>query len=147
MKQFRIFIASLALTCLAFFPAIALADDDDLDVTMEVFDDLKGMDDDLVVMRGPDHEDDDEEHDGEEADGDHESDEVEDHESDDEMDHEDEESDDFHGDEGKEDHFEHDDEESEDDMDLEEEDDHEEGEEKSMMTNSTLSQTSMRKTT
>jgi len=54
MKQFSIFIATLALTCVAMFPTASLAEDlDDLDVTMEVLDDTSDIDDAVAQMRGP----------------------------------------------------------------------------------------------
>ncbi len=52
MKQLRLFIASIALTCIATFPATSMANDD-LDVTMDVFDDLAEVDDAITEMRGP----------------------------------------------------------------------------------------------
>ena len=55
MKQLSIFIATLVLTCFAFVPAVARADDmDDLDVTMDVFDDIASIDGDIAMMEGPD---------------------------------------------------------------------------------------------
>ena len=55
MKQLSIFIATLVLTCFAFVPAVARADDmDDLDVTMDVFDDITSIDGDIAMMEGPD---------------------------------------------------------------------------------------------
>ncbi len=54
MKQINIFIASLALTCFAMFPAVALAGDlDDLEVTMEVLDAESDLNDTITEMRGP----------------------------------------------------------------------------------------------
>jgi hypothetical protein len=54
MKNLRLFLASLALTCCGFFPAAAMADDmDELDVTMEVLDDVAGIDGNVMIMRGP----------------------------------------------------------------------------------------------
>ncbi len=54
MKQINIFTASLALTCLAMFPAAALAGDlDDLEVTMEVLDAESDLDGTIAEMRGP----------------------------------------------------------------------------------------------
>ena len=58
MKQINIFTASLALTCLAMFPAAALAGDlDDLEVTMEVLDYESDLDGTIAEMRGPDNDD------------------------------------------------------------------------------------------
>ena len=73
MKQLNLFMAILALTCIAFFPATARADGglDDLEVTMVVLDDASDLGDELAEMRGPDDEVD--EHDGyngDETDGD-----------------------------------------------------------------------------
>jgi hypothetical protein len=56
MKQLNVFIATLVITCFSMLPAIALADDhelDDLDVTMDVVDDLEGIDDIVNEMPGP----------------------------------------------------------------------------------------------
>ena len=53
MKHIRIFFASLVLTCFALSPAAALANDDELDVTMEVIDDLADIDGEVMRMRGP----------------------------------------------------------------------------------------------
>ena len=50
MKQFNIFLASLALSLFALFPAAAMADDDELDVTMEVLDSIADIF--LVLGRG-----------------------------------------------------------------------------------------------
>jgi hypothetical protein len=58
MKQLTIFLATLVLTGLALSPAAARADDlDDLEVTMEVFDDLSDLDGEIARMDGPDHDD------------------------------------------------------------------------------------------
>ena len=55
MKQFNVFLATLALTCFALMPTAANAGDlDDLDVTMEVVDDVAGITDVVSEMRGPD---------------------------------------------------------------------------------------------
>ena len=56
MKQLNIFLATLVLTCFAFFPGVTLADDamEDLDVTMIVVDDSGDLDDAISEMRGPD---------------------------------------------------------------------------------------------
>ena len=54
MKNLRLFLASLALTCIGFFPAVATADDmDELDVTMEVLDSVAGIDGNVLIMSGP----------------------------------------------------------------------------------------------
>ena len=54
MKQLNILIASMVLTTTGMLPAVALADMDDLDVTMEVLDDIADIDGQVLVMRGPD---------------------------------------------------------------------------------------------
>ena len=57
MKQFNVFLATLALTCFSLMPAAANADDlDDLDVTMEVVDDAADITDLVSEMRGPDRD-------------------------------------------------------------------------------------------
>jgi len=54
----KVFIATLVLTCFACFPAAVFADGlDDLDVTMEVMDDMAGIDDAILEMRGPEDDD------------------------------------------------------------------------------------------
>jgi len=54
----KVFIATLVLTCFAYFPAPVFADGlDDLDVTMEVMDDMAGIDDAVLEMRGPEGDD------------------------------------------------------------------------------------------
>ena len=56
MKHFNVFVATLVLTCFAMVPAVAKADDDeleDLDVTMQIVDDPEGIDDSGHEMRGP----------------------------------------------------------------------------------------------
>ena len=54
MKNLRLFLASLALTCCGFFPAVAMADDmDELDVTMDVLDSVAGVDGNVLIMSGP----------------------------------------------------------------------------------------------
>ena len=71
MKELKILLASMALTCSALFPAVSSANDE-LDVTMDIFEDLADIDDDIATMRGPgDHDDDfgDDEHSGEDFDG------------------------------------------------------------------------------
>ena len=52
MKALDVFITALVLTCFAFLPLTAQADEDldDLDVTMEVLDDETGLDDDIAEM-------------------------------------------------------------------------------------------------
>lgn len=76
MKHLHVFVWTLALTCLAMFPATVRADDDDLegfDVTMEVLDDDADLDGMMAEMRGPESN---ESNDG--TDGDDESDEADD---------------------------------------------------------------------
>jgi len=54
MKQFNVFVATLVLTCFAFLPTTAHADDlDGLDVTMEVMDDISEIGDTISEMQGP----------------------------------------------------------------------------------------------
>ena len=54
MRHLSILIATLVLACFALFPGTALADTlDDLDVTMEVIDDIAGIDAAVSEMRGP----------------------------------------------------------------------------------------------
>jgi hypothetical protein len=54
MKNLRLFLASLALTCCGLFPAVTLADDmDELDVTMDVLDSVAGIDGNVLIMSGP----------------------------------------------------------------------------------------------
>ncbi|MCH8249328.1 MAG: hypothetical protein IH913_06965, partial [Proteobacteria bacterium] len=75
MKQLSIFMAVLALTFFAFFPAYAHADDtmEDLDITMVVVDDAGDLEGTISEMSGPDDHDvsdddwEDEEHDGDGA--------------------------------------------------------------------------------
>lgn len=58
MKQLTICLATLVLTCFALAPAAARADElDDLEVTMEVFDDLGQIDGEIAEMDGPDRDD------------------------------------------------------------------------------------------
>ncbi len=58
MKHLTIFLATVVLTCLAFMPATARADDlDDLAVTMEVLDDVAELEDAISRMDGPDEDD------------------------------------------------------------------------------------------
>ena len=84
MKHFRLFLATLGLTGLAFMPATALANGlDDLDVTMDVMESMENIDEVIYAMPGPegsdavdsDHDGDDELYeDGEEEGGpDHEA--------------------------------------------------------------------------
>ncbi len=77
MKHLNVFFVTLALTCLALFPATVRADDDleDLDVTMVVLDDDTDLEDVIAEMRGPEVED---SNDGAGHDGDHEGDESDD---------------------------------------------------------------------
>ncbi len=53
MKQLKIFLAGVALSCFALFPAAAMADIDELDVTMEVLDSIADIDGQVIVMQGP----------------------------------------------------------------------------------------------
>ena len=53
MKEFKLLIASMVLTCFALFPVASLADDD-LDVTMEILDDLAQLEGVVLQMPGPD---------------------------------------------------------------------------------------------
>ena len=55
MKQLNLLMASLAVTCFALYPAASLADEE-LDVTIEVFDDLSEVDGDFTEMRGPEND-------------------------------------------------------------------------------------------
>ena len=58
MKHLNVLFASLAWTCVAMFPAAALADDlDDLEVTMEVLDAESDFDETVTEMRGPENND------------------------------------------------------------------------------------------
>ena len=70
MNGFKIFIVATALSCLALFPAVARADDelDDLDVTMDVFDDEFEFDQSMTTMRGPEDFDDDDDWEDDESD-------------------------------------------------------------------------------
>ena len=64
MKNLRLFTASIALTCFSLFPAFAAADElDELDVTFEVLDSVADLDGQVLEMRGPDAETDEEESD------------------------------------------------------------------------------------
>jgi len=57
MKQLNLIFVSVALTCLALFPAAAsAAGSDELDVTFEVFDSIAGLDGRVLEMRGPEAE-------------------------------------------------------------------------------------------
>ena len=69
----NVFLATLALTCLALFPAVVCADDvlDDLDVTMVVLDDDTDLEGAIAEMRGPEVK---ESNDDADHDGDHEND-------------------------------------------------------------------------
>jgi len=54
MKQTNLLLAALILTSLSLLPAAATAQElDDLDVTMEVVDDVEGIGDVVIEMRGP----------------------------------------------------------------------------------------------
>ncbi len=57
MKRFNMILASVALSLWALLPAAAHADDDELDVTMEVLDSIADIDGDVIVMEGPEHDD------------------------------------------------------------------------------------------
>lgn len=76
MKELRLLIASMTLTCFALFPAVSHADDD-LDVTMDVFDDLSKIDGMVADMQGPEMPD------ADDDDGDHGSDDGGEHHGDD----------------------------------------------------------------
>ena len=54
MNKLRLFMATLAATCIALIPAISSANDDLDDMTMEVFDDISDIDGAVTEMRGPD---------------------------------------------------------------------------------------------
>ena len=56
MEQLKLFLAILALTCIAFFPPAARGDGvlDDLDVSLVVLDDASDLSAELSEMRGPD---------------------------------------------------------------------------------------------
>ena len=119
----KVFIATLVLTCFAYFPAPVFADGlDDLDVTMEVMDDMAGIDDAILEMRGP-------EGDGDDLGDDSGDDEASDHEEDREGDAS---EDDFGEEQGEfeehEDDFEDDDDFDEEDLDEEDDFEEEEGE-------------------
>jgi hypothetical protein len=59
MKQFRLFFATLGLTCFALLPATSLADGlEDLEVTMAVIESMDGIDVAISEMRGPESNDD-----------------------------------------------------------------------------------------
>lgn len=62
MKQSGIFVVGVALGLFGLLPATALADQDELDVTMEVLDNVADIDGHVIVMPEP-------EHDGEGSDG------------------------------------------------------------------------------
>ena len=54
MKTFRLFVATIAMTFLALFPALgSAADIDDLEVTMKVLDNVAELDGNVLEMRGP----------------------------------------------------------------------------------------------
>ena len=68
MRQLSIFFATVVLTCFAFLPMSAFADDlDDLEVTMEVIDDMNRVEDVMTEMRGPESDDDGDDDDGDET--------------------------------------------------------------------------------
>ncbi len=52
MKGIHVLIASMAASALALAPAVATADDQ-LDVTMEIIEDLEGLEEDIARMEGP----------------------------------------------------------------------------------------------
>ncbi len=95
MNGFKIFTVATALSCLALFPVAARADDelDDLDVTMDVFDDEFEFDNSMTTMRGPEDVDDDDWED-DESDDENESESENDDYSEDEFEDESEEEDD-----------------------------------------------------
>ena len=66
MKPLKLIMASVALSLIALFPEAAMADDDELDVTMEVFDSVADFDGPVIVMEGPTGH----ENDGSDGDGD-----------------------------------------------------------------------------
>lgn len=53
MKHVRIVLTSVVLSGIALFPAAAPADEDELEVTMEVLDSIADIDGDVIVMPGP----------------------------------------------------------------------------------------------
>lgn len=53
IKQIRIMLAGFALGGLALVPAAANADEDELEVTMEVIDSIADIDGDVIVVPGP----------------------------------------------------------------------------------------------
>ena len=112
MKQLKIFLASVALSLFALFPAAAMAADaDELDVTMEVMDSIDGS---AIVMQGPEHDG----PEGSDDEGDGEGDEHEGGEHD-------ERGDDVPNDEGEsDDEADHDSDEEESDEDMNDDDDH-----------------------
>ena len=56
MKPLKIFLASVALSAIALLPATAMADFDELDVTMEVLDSMADFDEQVIVMEGPEQD-------------------------------------------------------------------------------------------
>ena len=56
MKDLKLLIANMVLTCFALFPVASLADDD-LDVTMEVLDNLAQIEGVVLELRGPEGDD------------------------------------------------------------------------------------------
>ena len=117
MKELKLLIAGMVLTCIALFPVASLADDD-LDVTMEILDNLAQIEGVVLQMPGPD--DDDKSGGGGEGD-DYEDDGAGDDDHENGFEHDGEEDGDDH-----EDSFEHDDEGKTDD-DLQPDENHDEG--------------------
>ena len=56
MNKVRLFIASVAMTAFSLFPVIAAADIDELDVTMEVLYSMGDLEGEIIEMRGPELE-------------------------------------------------------------------------------------------
>lgn len=54
MSKYKIFAASIFLTLVSLAPGVALADIDELDVTMEVLDSVADINGEVMQMRGPD---------------------------------------------------------------------------------------------
>ena len=119
MKELKLMIASMVLTCFASFPVASLADDD-LDVTMEILDNLAQIEGVVLQMTDPDDNDKGADGGGDEGD-DYEDDGAGDDDHEDRFEHDGEEDGDDH-----EDGFEHDDE-GETDADLEPGENHDEG--------------------
>ena len=78
MKNFRLLIASMVLTCFALIPVVSLADED-LEVTMDVIDNLSQVEGVIIQMTaakgddegGHDGEDGGDDHDGDQGDDEH----------------------------------------------------------------------------